>query len=172
MSDKPHLTLVNPASSADYEAEFAPLPAYNWDERPITIPLESDAAATALYLSQGRMPAAARLLKVPEIRLKRLVKGSPRLQRIRDELADLVVDRAWSEYIDALEAPDDRRREWGATKIMQSKTAQASPWAPAPAANIQSNSLTVESPARRVVYRWRTGNDGDGIPADLGGESE
>ena len=166
--DKPHLTLVNEdfTPSTDHDQEFVPLPFYPWDERPPTLPLDTDEAATAIHLAQAHLPAAAALLKVPLIRLQRLLNASPRLQRIFSESAGLVVARAFSKYIEALDAPDARRQEWGATKIMQSRAAIGHLFSPAPAQpTAQSNaSLTANTTQRTLTFRWRT--DADDQPND------
>ena len=69
--------------------EFLPLPFYGWLERPPDLPIDSDEAATAIYLAHGDINAAAARLKVTAARLNRLVRRCPRLQRLRDDLAGL-----------------------------------------------------------------------------------
>jgi hypothetical protein len=64
--------------------EFVPLPYFPWLSRPETLPLDADEAATALYLAKGNPAAAAALLKVSPARLNRVVRRSPRLQRLVD----------------------------------------------------------------------------------------
>jgi hypothetical protein len=155
-NDKPHLTLVDSDFVSEHDQEFAPLPYFPWDERPSTLPLDQDECATALHLSQGHLPRAASLLKVPLIRLNRMLKHSPRLQRVFSESAELIVARAFSKYIDALDAEDARRQEWGATKIMQSRAAMGHLFSPAPPANTASN-IAVNAEARTVTFRWADG---------------
>lgn len=163
--DKPHLTLVDPSFISDHDQEFAPLPYFPWDERPPTLPLDSDECATAIHLAEGHLPRAAELLKVPLIRLTRLIKVSPRLQRVFEESAGLVVAKAFSKYIEALDAPDARRQEWGATKIMQSRAAMGHLFSPAPAQpTTQQASLTANTQTRTLTFRWRT--DADDRPDD------
>jgi hypothetical protein len=65
--------------------EFEPLPYYSWIERPTSVPLTHDEAATAIYLARGDLTQAASLLKVGPSRLNRLVKQSPRLRWIQAE---------------------------------------------------------------------------------------
>lgn len=148
--DKPYLTLVDPATPA-YEAEFAPLPYYPWDERPPSLPLDVDETATAIHLAQN-LPAAAQLLKVPLIRLTRLIRAHPRLQRVLEETTELVVHHAAAEYVQALASSSDRRREWGAAQIMRSRAAQSHPLAPAPANASTSVSI---SESREITFTWR-----------------
>ena len=65
--------------------EFEPLPYYSWIERPASVPLTHDEAATAIYLARGDLTQAASLLKVGPSRLNRLVKQSPQLRWIQAE---------------------------------------------------------------------------------------
>ena len=67
--------------------EFLPLPFYGWLERPLDLPIDPDEAATAIYLAHGALNRAAELLKVSPARLNRVVRRSPRLQRLRLDLA-------------------------------------------------------------------------------------
>ena len=64
--------------------EFVPLPYFSWSERPLSLPLDVDEIATALFLSHGDLSRAAALLKVDKARLMRPIRRSPRLQRLVD----------------------------------------------------------------------------------------
>ena len=66
--------------------EFLPLPFYPFDERSLTYPIDQEEAATALYLSNGDVSAAAELLKVSIPRFNRVVRRSPRLMRLKADL--------------------------------------------------------------------------------------
>jgi hypothetical protein len=68
--------------------EFEPLPYYAWAERPASVPLTDDEAATALYLAKGDLSQAAALLKVDVLQLRRLVRKNYPLQRIQREVRD------------------------------------------------------------------------------------
>jgi hypothetical protein len=136
----------------DQAGEFLPLPYYAWEQRPDTVPLDYDECATALHISDGDMVIAARLLKAPLYRLQRFLKHSPRLQLVQEESLEQVRRRAEHEVISGLDAADDRRREWAASKILGSRLGQSSALAPAPAA---STSTSVSISAREVVYTWR-----------------
>jgi len=164
MADPPRLTLVGSTPLTDYEQEFVPLPYYAWDERPASLPLDQEEAATAIHLSQGHLPRAADLLKVPLVRLNRFIARSPRLQRVADEAADLVVAKAFSKYIEALDDPEPRRQEWGAAKVMQSRVAQGHPFSPAPASTSSaSSSVTISQQSREIVFQWKS----PALPGDV-----
>jgi hypothetical protein len=62
--------------------EFFPLPYFGWLERPLDLPLDVEECATAIYLKNGDLDAAAARLKVTPARLDRVVRRSPRLMRL------------------------------------------------------------------------------------------
>jgi hypothetical protein len=66
--------------------EFLPLPYYPYDSRPESMPLSNDEAATALYLAKGDLKAAAALLKVTVVQLKKPIRKDLRLQRLIERL--------------------------------------------------------------------------------------
>jgi hypothetical protein len=77
-----------PMPTREYSVdEFVQLPYCGWDSRPETLPLDVEECATALYLAHGALNRAAELLKVSPARLNRVVRRSPRLQRLRVDLA-------------------------------------------------------------------------------------
>jgi hypothetical protein len=170
MTEKPpYLTLVDPGASSDHDQEFTPLPYFPWDERPQTLLLDADEAATAIHLAHGDVAEAARLLKVPIVRLTRLVRNSPRLVRVQEESLQTVLAKARSVPIQTLFDPnaDQRAREWASTRVLQSRLAIGDPLSPAPASSAQSNaSLTVNQQTRTIQFRWRT--DADDATLDSG----
>lgn len=163
--DHPHLTLVDQSRDVSRDGEFLPLPFYPWDERPPSLPLDPDETATAIHLANGDLPAASSLLKVPLHKVIRQIAHHPRLARVLNEALALATHRAASEYIRALDSPNDRRREWAATKILASRAAQSHPFSPAPVAPSAAASLTLSDPngrGRVLTFRWRT--DADDAP--------
>ena len=161
--DKPaYLKIVDGSiTSTEHDEEFVPLPFYPWDERPPTLPLEHDETATAIHLSTGNLAQAAAMLRVPIFKVARAIKKSPRLAKILDEATSLAVARAAGEVIDALSSPDNKRREWGAARILSSKAAAQHPLSPAPAGAQASTSasLTLNQANRSMTFRWRTDAD-------------
>ena len=61
----------------------SPLPYFGWLERPLDLPLDVEECATAIYLKNGDLDAAAARLKVTPARLDRVVRRSPRLMRLK-----------------------------------------------------------------------------------------
>jgi hypothetical protein len=142
-------------SSSDNESgEFLPLPYYGWDRRPTHIPLDVDECATALYLENGVVERAAGRLKCEPLKLVRAINRSPRLQRLHAELVSLLNDKVHQEYLNAFQSEDDRRREWAAAKVANTKQFQSHPLAP----NANSASVSIPSPAAaRIIISWDDG---------------
>lgn len=158
-ADKPYLTLVDPNRDASADDEFEPLPHYPWDERPPTLPLDLDECATAIHLTQGDLPAAAALLKVPLHKVNRQILHHPRLARILGEAQSLAVARAAAEYVQALDSPHDRRREWAAKNLLSTRAAAGHPFAPNPQGTSVTLSQTSIDGQRKISFRWRTDAD-------------
>ena len=59
--------------------EFLPLPFFPWIERPQSIPLDVEEAATALFLENGDVGRAAERLRMTVGQLNRVIRKSPRL---------------------------------------------------------------------------------------------
>ena len=68
--------------------EFFPLPFYPFEERPHTLPLDVEEAATALFLQKGDVKAAAAKLRVMVSRLEREIRKSLRLQRLVEAMKE------------------------------------------------------------------------------------
>jgi hypothetical protein len=69
-------------------SEFLPLPHFPWLLKPDSLPLDTDEHATALYLANGDLPAAADLLKVTTAQLNKPISRQPRLQQLIMDLRD------------------------------------------------------------------------------------
>lgn len=115
---------------SETDQEFLPLPYMPWDRRPSHSRLEDDEVATALYLAEGELAVAAEKLRVDPLRVIRAINRSERLKRLHAELASLLNDKVLREYKRAFESEDDRRREWAASKVSQTKQFQSHPLAP------------------------------------------
>jgi hypothetical protein len=63
--------------------EFFPLLYFGLLERPLSLPLDVEEAATALYLAHGDIDKAAARLKVTPARLDRVICRSPQLMRLK-----------------------------------------------------------------------------------------
>lgn len=136
------------------EDEFLPLPYYPYDRRPSVIPIDVEEAATALYLAEGEIAVAAQTLKVEPLRLMRVIRRSSRLTRLHQELVSLLNDKVHHEYARAFKDEDDRRREWAASKVSQTRQFQDHPLAPN--AQTPSATLALGGPTR-IIISWDDG---------------
>ena len=73
--------------------EFRPLPYFPWDSRPDYSP-RSRGRGSAPSLDKGNLNAAAARLKVTVARLNKVIRKSPRLQRLKAEFAGVSGDCA------------------------------------------------------------------------------
>ena len=118
--------------SNEIDQEFMPLPYYPWETRPVGIPVDIEEAATALYLHGGVVEDAASRLKIPELKLQRIIDRSPRLTRLHKELVALLNDKVLKQVRLAFDEPEARRREWASAQVIRSEAFRSHPLAPIP----------------------------------------
>jgi hypothetical protein len=138
----------------EIDEEFLPLPYYPYESRPVHIPVDVEEAATALYLDKGVVDDAASRLRIPSLKLQRMIDRSPRLTRLHKELVALLNDRVLKQVISAFDDPDNRRREWASAQVIRSEAFRSHPLAPS-----QQNSqptLNIAGP-QRIVISWDDG---------------
>jgi hypothetical protein len=131
------------------DEEFLPLPHYPYDSRPITVPIEIEEAATALYLTRGVIEDAAERLKVTPYKLAGVIDRSPRLIRLHRRLVALLNDKVHKEVVRAFDAEEDRRREWASARVIASDQFHSHPLAPR---QPDAPSLTITP--TRVIISW------------------
>jgi hypothetical protein len=150
--------------------EFIPLPAYNWDERPISMELSWDEVSTALVLSHGDIGRSAMLLRVSMVRLNRYLRREGRSRGLLEELEGVLLARGRGEVISALfdAGSTERRREWAASTVLRSRLAMGDSLSAAPAAN---SSTTVSIDAREIVYSWRVDKPSLSVEGNTDAES-
>ena len=142
-----------PAAPLTDIEDFIPLPSYGWDIRPTTSPLDIEECATALVMAGGELAGAARLLRVSELRLQRVMGRSERLRRLHGELVALLNDRVLHEVRRAFDDDDGRRREWAVGQVVKSKQFQSHPLAPAAAGG---QSVSIAAGDGNITFVWRT----------------
>ena len=163
MSDAPPPPIPAPLPAApltDIE-DFIPLPAYGWDIRPTTSPLDVEECATALVMACGELAGAARLLRVSELRLQRVMGRSERLRRLHGELVALLNDRVLHEVRRAFDDDDGRRREWAVAQVVKSRQFQSHPLAPAAGGDGQSVSIVAGDGNLTFVWKAQPLPSGD-----------
>jgi hypothetical protein len=136
---------------SDLDNEFLPLPYYPWEKRPSHQRIEEDEAATALYLAEGVIADAAHRLRCEPLRLTRAISRSMKLRKLHEELVSLLNDKVHQEYLKAFLSDDDRRREWAAAKLVQTKQFQSHPLAPNTNVPVP---LAVNGGPARIVISW------------------
>jgi hypothetical protein len=146
----------------EMDEEFLPLPNYTWDQRPSIMPLDVEECATALYLVGGVLEDAAERLRIHPLRLVRFIARHKRLQRLHAELSALLHDKVHKEYRNAFDSEDDRRREWAASKVAQTRAFQEHPLAPNANASSSSPGLALNGVPNRIVISW---DDGPALPS-------
>ena len=65
---------------------YLPLPWFPWESRPKNLPIDPEEVATALFLKNGDINAAATRLRVTASQLDRTIRKSVRLTRLRERL--------------------------------------------------------------------------------------
>jgi hypothetical protein len=141
---------------SEIDEEFLPLPYYPYDVRPPGIPVDIEEAATALYLHGGLVGEAASRLKIPELKLQRIIDRSPRLTRLHKELVALLNDKVLKQVKLAFDEPEARRREWASAQVIRSEAFRSHPLAPSKDAS--QPTLAIAGPTR-VIISWDDGTE-------------
>lgn len=98
--------------------DLMPLPTMPYDERPDEIPLNVEECRTAIWRCKGNISDAAKIMKVSPSRFRTFVRNSPRLSREADEARELLLDKAESVALDALEDEDPVRKDMMARFVL------------------------------------------------------
>ena len=138
----------------EVDQEFLPLPYYSWETRPITVPVDIEEAATALYLHGGVVSDAAERLRIPSLKLQRIIDRSPRLTRLHKELVSLLNDKVLKQVITAFDDPENRRKEWASAQVIRSEAFRSHPLAPT--RDNATPTLNIAGP-QRIVISWDDG---------------
>jgi len=132
--------------------DLVALPTMPYDERPAELPLDVEECRTALWMANGNISEAAKLLKTTSIRLRTFVKKSPYLSAELQEAADRLVDIAESNVLDALTDDLDPSRRDTMSRFVLSSIGKAKGWGSG------SNQLNVKNTAGgTIVVQWADG---------------
>lgn len=140
--------------------DLTPISTQPWNERPLEIPLEIEECRTALWMCRGNVTEAATVLKVPSDRLRRLIKGSRRLQDTVEESRERLKDLAESNLYDALTDGEDPQRRDSMTKYVLSNLGQDRGFGSKAGININ----TGNSAKGRLMVVWDDGETLTGSP--------
>lgn len=149
----------------EIDEEFLPLPFFPYEERPAHVPVDVEEAATALYLDKGVVGDAAQRLRIPELKLQRIIDRSPRLTRLHKELVALLNDKVLKQVITAFDDPENRRKEWAAAQVIRSDSFKSHPLAPS--RDSSQPTLNIAGP-QRIIISWDDGPAPPAIEHDAG----
>lgn len=96
--------------TADLLANFSitPLPLYNWQSRPVDVPLTRKEVIAALCETRGNIGRACEMLLVPRSRLSTFLKNDPAAAAMLEEIRETIVDRAEGVVSDILDSKDEK----------------------------------------------------------------
>lgn len=97
--------------TANLPQDLIPLPTMPYDSRPDSLPLDIEECRTALWRVRGNITEAARILKVPSLRLRNFINRSPYLSAEQKEAQEILKDLAEDVVYDALTDEDDKGRQ-------------------------------------------------------------
>lgn len=140
--------------------DLVALPTMPYSERPLELPLDTEECRTALWMANGNVTEAAKLLKITSIRLRNFVKKSPYLTAEMQEATDRLVDIAESNVREALEDSGDPARRDTMSRFVLSNVGKARGW------GTGGGSVNVKNTAGgTIVVQWGDGTQlGDDKP--------
>jgi hypothetical protein len=120
-------------------------------------------AKRVLAESWGNVSKAAHALGVPSRDFRYLVRTTPALTAVVDEVNEIFCDKAEAILREALESEHELRRDVASRFVLSGKGA-ARGWTRPPGA-----AVTIEQPARQITLRWL---DGTEFGMEIGGSRE
>jgi len=108
--------------------DLVALPTMPYNERPLELPLDVEECRTALWMANGNVTEAAKLLKTTSIRLRGFIKKSPYLSAEMQEAADRLVDIAESNVLDALTDDQDPSRRDTMSRFVLTNIGKTKGW--------------------------------------------
>jgi hypothetical protein len=132
--------------------DLVALPTMPYNERPAELPLDVEETRTALWMAQGNITEASKLLKTTSIRLRNFVKKSPYLSAEMQEAADRLVDIAESNVLDALMDDQDPSRRDTMSRFVLTNIGKNKGW------GVGAPSLNVKNTAGgTIIVQWADG---------------
>ena len=132
--------------------DLVALPTMPYNERPPELPLDVEETRTAIWMANGNVTEAAKLLKVTSIRLRNFIKKSPYLSAEMQEAADRIVDIAESNVLDALNDDQDPSRRDTMSRFVLTNIGKHRGWGTgAPNVNVKN------SAGGTIIVQWADG---------------
>ncbi len=138
--------------SASVPDDLVALPTMPYRERPEELPLDVEECRTALWMVQGNVTEAAKILKTTSQRLRRFVKSSPYLTSEMAEAADRMVDIAESNVLDALTDSEDPSRRDTMSRFVLTNIGKARGWGTG-----TGGGLNIKNNGGTIVVQWADG---------------
>jgi hypothetical protein len=114
------------------------------------LPLDIEECRTAIWRAGGNITEASRILKISSMRLRNFVKKSAYLSREMEESKEIVVDKAESVIVDAL---DDPERRDSAARFVLERLGKPRGW------GAQTPKLNINNQGGTVVFQWADGSE-------------
>jgi len=137
----------------DIPNDLVALPTMPYNERPLELPLDVEECRTSIWMANGNVTEAAKLLKTTSIRLRAFIKKSPYLTMEMQEAADRLVDIAESNVYDALTDEQDPSRRDTMSRFVLTNIGKAKGWGTG-----QGNQVNVKNSAGgTIIVQWADG---------------
>jgi hypothetical protein len=142
-----------PEDDDSVPSDLVALPTMPYSERPSELPLDPEECRTALWMANGNVTEAAKLLKITSIRLRAFVKKSPYLTAEMAEAADRLVDIAEANVKDALTDEQDPSRRDTMSRFVLGNLGRHRGWGTA-----QNSGISVKnSTGGTIIVQWADG---------------
>ena len=146
--------------------DLVALPTMPYNERPLELPLDVEECRTALWMANGNVTEAAKLLKTTSIRLRGFIKKSPYLSAEMQEAADRLVDIAESNVLDALTDDQDPSRRDTMSRFVLTNIRKAKGWGTG-----GTNVNVKNSAGGTIIVQWADGTTfSENQPKEIEGE--
>jgi len=146
--------------------DLVALPTMPYNERPSELPLDVEECRTALWMANGNVTEAAKLLKTTSIRLRGFIKKSPYLSAEMQEAADRLVDIAEGNVLDALTDEQDPSRRDTMSRFVLTNIGKAKGWGTG-----GQNVNVKNSAGGTIIVQWADGTTfSENQPKEIEGE--
>lgn len=155
-------------------SDLVALPTMPYDQRPTELPLDIEECRTAIWMAQGNITDAAKVLKTTPIRLRQFVKKSAYLSAEMQEAAEQLVDIAEQNVKDALLDAEDPSRRDTMSRFVLTNIGKARGWG---SGNSAGSMNVRNAPGGTLIVQWADGttfnsNDGKTIDGGVDDRSE
>lgn len=119
------------------------------------MPLTIEECRTAIWRANGNITGAAKLLKVPSLRLRNYVRKSPFLSAEVEEAAEQLVDKAEQIIAEALDDTEDKGRQDSAARLVLQSRGKGRGWGTSSSVTVNTGAVTNNN----MVIQWGDGSN-------------